>query len=151
MLIANLHSATNLSIFYTWERWERIGKVSRYCVMLMKHENQLENWEKCYILASPRAFYCIKMCEKSKSTTFSYYEKKLRKVLHIIHLAQLLWRGQKVAAAHQIQLQHTWQKTYMFSKTELILIIKIWKFSHSIFCRHMYIGCKKALIRWLRL
>ena len=24
--------------------------------------------------ASPRAFYCTKMCEKSKSTTFSYYE-----------------------------------------------------------------------------
>ena len=24
--------------------------------------------------ASPRAFYCTKMCEKSKSTTFSYYK-----------------------------------------------------------------------------
>ena len=26
------------------------------------------------IISSPRAFYCIKMCEKSKSTTFLYYK-----------------------------------------------------------------------------
>ena len=27
------------------------------------------------LVISPRSFYCTKMCEKSKSTTFSYYEK----------------------------------------------------------------------------
>ena len=31
---------------------------------------------KCWIVltAAPRAFYCTQMCEKSKSTTFSYYK-----------------------------------------------------------------------------
>ena len=30
--------------------------------------------DKTLVAASPRAFYCTKMCEKSKSTTFSYYK-----------------------------------------------------------------------------
>ena len=30
-------------------------------------------WDELNVI-SPRAFYCTKMCEKSKSTTFSYYK-----------------------------------------------------------------------------
>ena len=34
-------------------------------------------WKACekFSVKKPWAFYCTKMCEKSKSTTFSYYEK----------------------------------------------------------------------------
>lgn len=101
LLIANLHSAATLSILYL--------------------RKMRKNWRTEKVLHISLLSYCLVLINETWKLL-----GKLGKMLHIRLLAQLLWRGQKVAAAHQIQLQHTWQKIFDINvfRKELILRIK---------------------------
>ena len=51
---------------------QSVQKCRRFSMQKLYTLNPISKYNIQILEASPRAFYCTKMCEKSKSTTFSY-------------------------------------------------------------------------------